>query len=82
MTSSLSLEDGIKLALISMDSTLRSNLSVGLPLDLTVYPKDSLELSRSWRITEGDEYFGGLRESWSTALRAAHRALPAPPYPL
>ena len=82
VTSALSLEDGIKLALISMDSTLRSNLSVGLPLDLTVYPKDSLELSRSWRINEHDEYFRGLRESWSSALRAAHRALPAPPYPL
>ena len=82
VTASLSLEDGIKLALISMDSTLRSNLSVGLPLDLTVYPRDSLELSRSWRISETDDYFGGLRESWSAALRAAHRALPPPPYPL
>lgn len=76
------LQDGVKLALISMDSTLRSNLSVGLPLDLTVYPRDSLDLSRTWRITEDDEYFRALRAAWSEALRSAYRELPAAPFPL
>ncbi len=76
------LQDGVKLALISMDSTLRSNLGVGLPLDLTVYPKDSLDLSRSWRITEDDAYFHALRAGWSEALRSAYRELPPAPYPL
>ena len=78
----ISLQDGVKLALISMDSTLRSNLGVGLPLDLTVYPKDSLELSRSWRISEDDEYFRALRAEWSESLRSAYRGLPPAPYPL
>ncbi|MBD8525118.1 peptidase [Pseudomarimonas arenosa] len=77
-----SLLDGVKLGLISMDSTLRSNLGVGLPLDLMVYPKDSLDLSRCWRIGENDEYFSQLRASWSDALRQAYRTLPNPPYPL
>lgn len=76
------LQDGVKLALISMDSTLRSNLGVGLPLDLTVYPKDSMDLSRTWRITEDDPYFHALRTGWSEALRSAYRELPAAPYPL
>ncbi|GIX35111.1 MAG: peptidase [Lysobacteraceae bacterium] len=73
------LSDGVKLALISMDSTLRSNLTVGLPLDLTVYRKDSLELA-TWRITEDDAYFRELRCGWSDALRAAYKAMPSPPY--
>lgn len=77
-----SLQNGVKLALISMDSTLRSNLGVGLPLDLLVYPKDSLDFSRSWRIGENDDYFSRLRDDWSEALRSAYRTLPDPPYPI
>ncbi len=78
--SDTSLEDGIKLAMISMDSTLRSNLGVGMPLDLTVYRLDSLDLGGHWRIDEGDPYFAEIRERWSTALRDAYRAIPAPPF--
>jgi putative proteasome-type protease len=78
--SDTSLNDGVKLALISMDSTLRSNLSVGLPLDLTVYAIDSLDLDTHWRIGEGDAYFQDIRERWSTALRDAYRAIPEPPF--
>ncbi len=77
-----SLQDGIKLALISMDSTLRSNLSVGLPLDLTLYRRDSLDLSTNWRVNEGDAYFQDIRERWSSALREAYRAIPEPPFML
>ena len=72
------LADGVKLALISMDSTLRSNLSVGLPLDLLVFRRDDLTLPAVRRIGEHDPYFQMIRERWSSALRDAHRAMPSP----
>jgi putative proteasome-type protease len=73
-----SLEEGVKLTLVSMDSTLRSNLTVGLPLDLLVYEAGSHAVRLQQRITEEDPYFRNLRDAWSTALRDAHRAMPAP----
>jgi putative proteasome-type protease len=76
--SETSLTDGVKLALISMDSTLRSNLSVGLPLDLLVFQRDQLDTVTQRRICENDAYFLLIRERWSSALRDAHRAIPAP----
>ena len=51
------LPDGVKLALLSMDSTLRSNLSVGMPLDLLVYRRDEIDGGMQRRIGEGDAYF-------------------------
>ena len=51
------LYDGVKLALMSMDSTLRSNLTVGMPIDLLVYRRDALKVELKRRITEDDEYF-------------------------
>jgi putative proteasome-type protease len=72
------LYDGVKLALVSMDSTLRSNLTVGLPIDLAVYRRDALRLEPRRRITEDDEYFRMIRERWSEALREAYRAIPRP----
>jgi putative proteasome-type protease len=72
------LYDGVKLALVSMDSTLRSNLSVGLPIDLLVYRRDSLEIELKKRITDSDDYFRMLRERWSAALREAYRTIPQP----
>ncbi len=70
--------DGVKLVLISMDSTLRSNLTVGLPIDLLVYRADGLAVALRKRITEEDEYFRFVREHWSRALRAAYQDLPRP----
>jgi putative proteasome-type protease len=75
------LYDGVKLALVSMDSTLRSNLSVGLPIDLLVYRRDSLQIELKKRITESDDYFKMLRERWSAALREAYRTIPQPSWP-
>lgn len=72
------LYDGIKLALVSMDSTLRSNLTVGMPIDLLVYRRDALRIERRRRITEDDPYFRMISEGWSEALRAAYRAMPRP----
>ncbi|MEM9206407.1 MAG: peptidase [Pseudomonadota bacterium] len=75
-----SLEDALKLSLISMDSTMRSNLGVGMPIDTLVYRDGALEPEIELRITDEDPYFTSLRNSWSDALREAHLAIPAPPY--
>jgi putative proteasome-type protease len=60
-----------KLLLLSFDSTLRSNLSVGMPVDLLIYRKDSLEIGEQRRIDENDPYFRKLSSGWSEALRDA-----------
>lgn len=72
------LADGVKLALISMDSTLRSNLSVGLPIDLAVIPSNALAFALRRRIDEEEPYFRYVRAHWGQALREAHMAM-APP---
>jgi putative proteasome-type protease len=72
--------DGLKIALISMDSTLRSNLSVGMPIDVVVVRRDVCDPELVYRIEPGDAYFHDLSERWSAALRAAHMAIPRPPY--
>ena len=74
------LMDGVKLVLVSMDSTLRSNLTVGMPIDLLVYRRGTLEPELRRRITEDDAYFQMIRERWSEALRDAYRAIPRPPW--
>ena len=65
------LGEAAKLALLSFDSTLRSNLSVGLPIDLLIYERDSLDVRREKRIEQDDEYFRKLSSAWSDALRSA-----------
>jgi putative proteasome-type protease len=74
------LDDSLKLALISMDSTMRSNLGVGMPIDIAVLRRDVLTLEVDHRIDNVDPYFHDLRDRWSVALRAAHMAIPRPPY--
>ncbi|GJE54933.1 MULTISPECIES: peptidase [Methylobacterium] len=80
VTAKLDLYDALKVALVSMDSTMRSNLGVGLPIDIAVVRRDALTLEVDHRIEAGEPYFHDLRERWSAALRAAHRAIPRPPY--
>jgi putative proteasome-type protease len=72
------LYDAIKLVLVSMDSTLRSNLSVGLPIDLLVYRKDACRVDLRRRIHGDDPYFRQISEQWSSALREAYLAIPRP----
>jgi putative proteasome-type protease len=74
------LYDALKLGLISMDSTMRSNLSVGMPIDFVLYRRDALESELSHRIEPGEPYFHDLQDRWSNALKAAHKAIPRPPY--
>ncbi|MCU0899133.1 MAG: proteasome-type protease [Cypionkella sp.] len=64
-----SLSDAQKAVMLSMDSTLRSNLSVGMPLDLCVINKDALRIGSLRRIEAGDESFRAMSEAWSRALR-------------
>ena len=72
--------DALKLGLISMDSTLRSNLSVGLPVDLHVSRTGALKSAVNFRILPEEPYFHDLRERWSKALRDAHLDIPRPPW--
>ena len=80
VTFNTSLGDALKLGLISMDSTMRSNLGVGLPIDVVTMRRDALEPDLLHRIEAGEPYFHDLRERGSAALRAAHIAIPPPPY--
>jgi putative proteasome-type protease len=72
----MSFEDAAKLMMVSFDSTLKANLSVGLPLDLLVIERDKFEPLHSRRIESGDRYFEAISSSWSDALRAAFYSLP------
>src|SRR5262245_55436543 len=74
------LYDALKIGLVSVDSTMRSNLSVGLPLDVVVVRTDDYDAELTYRIEPGEPYFHDLRERWSAALRAAHANIPRPPY--
>jgi len=75
---STSLAQAAKCALISMDSTIRSNLSVGLPLDLLSVHRDGLRVHSHISIDEEHAYFKMIRTRWSESLRHAFHALPDP----
>jgi putative proteasome-type protease len=69
VTPATSLADAQKAVLLSMDSTLRSNLSVGMPLDLAIIERDALQVSSRRRIMDGDPDFMQMSAAWSAALR-------------
>ena len=69
-------ERAVKLLLVSYDSTLRANLSVGMPLDLMTYRTDSFEPGEARRFEEGDPYFSKVSETWGGALGEALDKLP------
>ncbi len=73
-----SLDEAAKCALISMDSTLRSNLSVGLPLDLLCYETDALRVTRFVTIDADNQYFQMVRGSWGQRLKQVFTELPDP----
>ncbi len=72
--------DALKIGLISIDSTMRSNLAVGLPIDLMVLRRDELKIELIHRIEADEPYFHELSDRWSEALRVAHTNIPRPPY--
>lgn len=69
------LGEATKLVLLSFDSTLRSNLSVGMPIDLLLYERDTLDVRRLHRIEQDDEYYHRLSNQWADALRKAVSAI-------
>lgn len=74
------LDEALRCGLISFDSTIRSNLSVGMPLDLLVYRADALEAPQPIRIASDDAYYQQIRRQWGEGLKALLAELPAPPY--
>jgi putative proteasome-type protease len=80
VTERLDLREALKLGLISMDSTIRSNIGVGLPIDIVTIRRDAVRAELRYRIDANEPYFQNLRERWSEALRAAHSDIPPPPY--
>ena len=73
-----SLDEAAKCALISMDSTIRSNLSVGLPLDLLIYRRDELRVARHLNVDWDNPYFDMIHKEWGANLRKVFEALPDP----
>jgi putative proteasome-type protease len=72
----MNFEDAAKLLLVSFDSTIKANLSVGLPLDLQVIQKDALRLGLSKRIEAEDPYYQTISRGWGDALKKAFESLP------
>ena len=71
-------KEAAKCVLISFDSTMKSNISVGLPIDLLWLPRDNLRVGLQQRIREGDPYFTMLRSRWGGGLRRVFGELPDP----
>jgi len=78
VTPHTSLDEAAKCALISMDSTLKSNISVGLPLDLLVYNNNDLAVTRFVTIDEHNQYFQMIRRSWGSQLKRVFEAIDDP----
>ena len=72
----MSMEDAVKLLMVSFDSTLKANLSVGLPLDVMTIEREAFAPSHVSRIAADDPYFQAISSSWSEALRTAFHSLP------
>jgi putative proteasome-type protease len=78
VTRSTGLLEATKCTIVSFDSTMRSNISVGLPIDLAVYEVDSLRIKLQKRIEESDPYFQMVHTQWGEGLRRVFAQLPNP----
>jgi putative proteasome-type protease len=79
-SATLSLEDAARLALISVDAALKSNVSVGLPIELAILPSNAFKLSQQLRLDEGSPLLTQMSRCWDTAMHAAFEKLPAFPW--
>jgi putative proteasome-type protease len=70
------LADAVKFGILSMDSTMKSNLSVGPPIDIFAYRKDSLKVEHRLRMTENDAYLKTIRERWGNGLIELVKSMP------
>jgi putative proteasome-type protease len=80
LTPSTTLADAVKCTLVSFDSTMRSNLSVGMPIDLVAYQRDTFKVQQRRRFDVGDAYFTALSAKWSEGVRQVFRELPELPW--
>jgi putative proteasome-type protease len=71
-------KEAAKCVLISFDSTMKSNISVGLPIDLLIYDRDSFKISYRHHIDESDPYFSMIHKQWGAGLRKVFSELPNP----
>lgn len=78
ITYSTGLMEAAKCVLISFDSTMRSNISVGPPIDLLCYERDSLKVGLQRRLGDHDSYFDKVREQWGAGLKRLFSDLPDP----
>ncbi len=76
VSGSTSMDDTVKCMLVSFDSTMRSNLSVGFPIDLACYDREALRIGRTHRFGEADPYMLRLSQSWGEGVRRAFGQLP------
>jgi putative proteasome-type protease len=76
ITPATALAEATKCILVSFDSTMRSNLSVGMPIDLVSYERDTLEVRMRRRFEQSDPYFMALSASWRDGVRKVFRELP------
>jgi putative proteasome-type protease len=76
ITRQSSLRDAVKCALVSFDSTMRSNISVGAPIDMLIYTTDSLRVGIKRRLDEDDPYLVAIRTGWETGLKNSFDQLP------
>jgi putative proteasome-type protease len=76
ITRTTSMSDASKCVLVSFDSTMRSNLSVAMPIDLLAYERDALAVTKRRRFAPGDAYFTALSRDWSEGVRSVFRELP------
>lgn len=76
ITRDISLEDAARCAIVSMDSTIKSNATVGPPIEVLVYEKDSFELDHYVKLEEDDRYLREIKQAWNEALKTAFSKLP------
>jgi len=76
LTRKTSLEDAARCAIVSMDSTLRSNATVGAPIELLVYEDNTFQSDHYLRFEDDDDYLRAVRQSWNESLKEAFSALP------
>jgi putative proteasome-type protease len=76
ITAATTLSDATKCVLVSFDSTMRSNLSVAMPIDLVSYERDTLVVKKRRRFDQGDPYFSLLSKEWSEGVRTVFTQLP------
>ena len=74
--SEMEFSDAIRLLMVSFDSTIKANLSVGLPLDIRIYERDSLQTGRALTVAEDDPYYQMISNAWGEALKTSLSKLP------